>query len=373
MNTNHFLQTSMTITFIIQKNRESIPNFDAWYSSTVLQPWGSDEVMKWAKEARNTIEKEGDLDLNSSLRLTLIYSHLEKDDKIIEFSRTDFLGAGVRKLVRLAQKNLPSGVSRSASVKIERRWVTSSLPHRELLQSLIYVYARTYDCCKNLANHLNSKLDETIQDPTIFINKTQSHQTGYFKMNSRYQYSFDTRLISIDKTFKPDQAILDLFNTGQALSGSLENIFEYYSKMANTIFSHFGSHHPSLFIFNENWQVIDYISTQFSDQADKFIFWRFIADRIAALQAFGLVWIAESWQRKFDYHNNTAIRNMPIIGEMLHVELIDKLGNRRHKEWRITRNSEQSTTKLDEITTPEKQISIFPYFLEPALRALTGK
>ena len=56
-NTNQFLQTSRTVTFIIQKNKADTPGFEAWYKTNVLQPWSNDPVMSWAKDARNVIEK----------------------------------------------------------------------------------------------------------------------------------------------------------------------------------------------------------------------------------------------------------------------------------------------------------------------------
>jgi hypothetical protein len=70
MNTNHFLQTARTITFIIQKNKSIIPDYDTWYPRNVITAWAGDEVMGWAKDSRNTIEKEGDLDLHSKLRVS---------------------------------------------------------------------------------------------------------------------------------------------------------------------------------------------------------------------------------------------------------------------------------------------------------------
>lgn len=121
MNTNQFLQTARTITFIIQKNKDTIPNYENWYDKTVIQPWGSDEVMRWAKEARNKVEKEGDLDLYSSLKLTLVFSYLTEEDAEIQCSKAELLNAGIKKLIRFAQKKLPSGVSHAAAIKIERR------------------------------------------------------------------------------------------------------------------------------------------------------------------------------------------------------------------------------------------------------------
>ena len=63
MHTNQFLQTARTVTFIIQKNKGGIPEFEAWYSSEVQENWRMDEVMLWARDARNKIEKVGDLEL----------------------------------------------------------------------------------------------------------------------------------------------------------------------------------------------------------------------------------------------------------------------------------------------------------------------
>lgn len=75
MNTNQFLQTARTVTFIIQKNKATIPCYETWYAENVIKPWANDPLMTWAKNSRNQIEKEGDLDLYSSLGVSLIYSY----------------------------------------------------------------------------------------------------------------------------------------------------------------------------------------------------------------------------------------------------------------------------------------------------------
>lgn len=134
LNTNQFLQTSRTVTFIIQKNKDSIPEFDAWYQPIVAS-WGSDKVMDWAKDSRNKIEKEGDLDLYSTLDMTLFWSYIVEQDAKISTGRIELLQAGTKRLVRLARKQLPSGVVDSAAVRIERKWVANTLPDWELLQA----------------------------------------------------------------------------------------------------------------------------------------------------------------------------------------------------------------------------------------------
>ena len=156
MNTNQFLQTARTVTFIIQKNKASIPDFENWYQANVLDPWASDARMQWAKDSRNTIEKVGDLELHSSLSATLIIGYLEETDIHVDVGREELIGANIKRLIRFAEKKLPSGVSRDAVVKIERKWVANSLPEWELLTALAYVYGRAREVCQKLAKHLKT-------------------------------------------------------------------------------------------------------------------------------------------------------------------------------------------------------------------------
>src|SRR5258708_13928866 len=116
MNVNHFLQTARTVTFIIQKDKANIPDFAEWYDANVLTPWSGDVVMEWARDSRNVIEKEGDLDLNSTLTVTLIFSYLKENDSIIELRSDDLLTAGVKKLIRMARKGLPTDMANEAHV-----------------------------------------------------------------------------------------------------------------------------------------------------------------------------------------------------------------------------------------------------------------
>src|SRR4051812_48993799 len=90
MNTNQFLQTSRTVTFILQKNKNSIPDFESWYEA-LTRFWRDDAVMTWAKDARNLVEKEGDLELNSALHLALLFSYIAENDVRVEVGKTELL------------------------------------------------------------------------------------------------------------------------------------------------------------------------------------------------------------------------------------------------------------------------------------------
>lgn len=278
MNTNQFLQTARTVTFIIQKNKDRIPNFNNWYEANVISEWKDDELMQWAKDSRNLIEKEGDLELYSSLQLSLLFSYLEEQDVVIDCGRNELLNAGVKKLVRIARSKLPSGVSDAAIIKIERRWVTATLPAWELLHALGYVYVRIFNCCKILADHLSEPIEKQIpKASSIHESREHARKVGYVKLRGLDLHHIRSENIMIEPGFAPPEnlhAVLVDMQKQTHRPVNLHETLQQYAQLAQTIFEHYGYHVPILFLFDREWHVVDVVSTQFNDQADKFIFWR---------------------------------------------------------------------------------------------------
>jgi hypothetical protein len=375
MNTNQFLQTARTVTFIIQKNKSSIPDYDAWYQRHVIDSWRGDDIMQWAKESRNTIEKEGDLSLHSTLRVTLIFSYLEEQDVTIDCGCAGLLNAGVKKLVRLAQKQLPTGVSDAAAVKMERRWVANSLPTWELLHALAYIYTCIFRCCEQLTHHLDAELESTVPASSEFDKLRElARQVAYVKLRGLGLHRVESEGVHRDPQFKPPdrfRAVLDDMRRTSGPPANLHETVHLYAQLANATFQHFGNHVPMLFVFDDNWRLIDMLTTYFEDQADKFIFWRTVADRLARVRAHGAIWIAESWLKETSRVNVMAIRNMPIVGERLHVVGFDKTGAKEQSAWEIIRTENEATPELRHLPTEtDIEADGTPFFLVPAMRAL---
>ena len=70
-NLNAAIQALRTVTFVLQKEKQDVPNFDGWYDQWRAR-LRQDPVMQWLVTARNRIEKEGDLDTCSSARVSLL-------------------------------------------------------------------------------------------------------------------------------------------------------------------------------------------------------------------------------------------------------------------------------------------------------------
>src|SRR5207249_3099601 len=70
------ITVARTVTFVLQSNKAGIPEFDAWYQPFRAR-WATDAIMQWAKDARNQVEKQGDLATLSQVRGTIIASYFD--------------------------------------------------------------------------------------------------------------------------------------------------------------------------------------------------------------------------------------------------------------------------------------------------------
>jgi len=372
LNLNQFLQTSRTVTFIIQKNKKEIAGFDKWYQEFVIEKWSNDPLMTWAKDSRNTIEKQGDLEMFSEARATLIFSYIEEQDIDIK-THESLIKIGIKKLVRLAQKRLPSAMSGDAVIRSERRWVANSLENYELLHALTLIYSRVYDCCKSLGNFIGNPICEKILTPTSFESlRNEKRYVSYFKLNdySTGHISFDT--VKVDHKSIPEsiKERIDKMDKSSEVK-SLKDLVINLSKITEFTFLEYGNHVQTLFFFNKDYQTIDLLSTRFDDQADKYVFWRVAADRAKILNAFGFIWISELWIRRSNLNFKEAIHKMPIIGERLQIIGIDTDDNQHSISWEIIRNDDAEKPQLALISTDESSDGK-GYFMRPVLKAIGG-
>jgi hypothetical protein len=70
-NLNATIQALRNITFVLQSEKNIIPQFDTWYSQ-----WQSrlkaDPTSKWLIDARNTVVKQGELESHSTAEVRLV-------------------------------------------------------------------------------------------------------------------------------------------------------------------------------------------------------------------------------------------------------------------------------------------------------------
>ncbi|MBS9787310.1 hypothetical protein LHV47_12720, partial [Lacticaseibacillus rhamnosus] len=127
----------------------------------------------------------------------------------------------------------------------------------------------------------------------------------------------------------------------------------------------------TLIFYDKQFHPIDLINTTFEDQADKYIFWRYAADRAKITNAYGFIWISELWLRKASIYSNKPIHTMPIIDERLQVIGIDSNNNQKCISWKIVRENEEKKPTL-EISTADSKHDEKPYFMRSVLKAIGG-
>lgn len=371
MNANTFLTTARTVTFLIQKEKANIPDFENWYRQAVIKPWGCEPIMTWAKESRNTIEKEGDLDQHSELSITLIFTHDENDDIRIPHNKQDLVCSNISKLLHFAELKLPEWVSEDAVVKVERRWIADSLPHVELLQAFVFIYAQHYKVCKSLLNYLSLEMDHNIHDPSDFNEFILGKKrVTYLKYADRRTAHLKTIRQKIDPDFRPPAELKAMiFSSSQREKPkTLQENVNQFSEFAKGVFEHFGNHIPMLTLFDDDFRPIDGSSVMLDDRATKYLYWRSVADKIAYLGASSIIWVCEYWLRRGDMVQNPAWKELPITGEGLQIIGLHKSGEIIETHWNIARDN---TGKAYLLPSESKQTDITqtPNFLMPVINA----
>jgi len=134
---NALIPSIRSVTFVLQKELAHRDGFDAWYENWRLR-MREDPVLRWLVEARNYIEKQGDLEMRSTARVSVVAGWLPGP----------FLELDVPPLMpphliatRVAQEELPQRLKDEGLIRVERRWVTIALPGVELLDGCAHVWA----------------------------------------------------------------------------------------------------------------------------------------------------------------------------------------------------------------------------------------
>jgi hypothetical protein len=100
----------------------------------------ADPLMVWMRDARNRIEKEGDLEALSFVRAEIIASYLDAGPRIEVPAK---LSDAPLKLVKsIPQDAIGDHIRKDGVVRIERRWVENTLPDYELLDAVAIAFGR---------------------------------------------------------------------------------------------------------------------------------------------------------------------------------------------------------------------------------------
>lgn len=362
INLNAAIQSSRNVTFAVQSQKSKITNFDAWYA-TWQMGMKAQPLLKWLVEARNKIVKQGDLKINSILRVGLILSYYDipqQEFKVpIDYSIK-------RILRRVNPPSLPREILENAYLRIERRWVENDLADREVLTILNYGLAVLEALLDDLKRHISNSThaavyfsDPPSKDPIfnpkiLLIRLKDGSLAGEFARRE------------IPPTENAKQRVLERYGplpappTEPTGESSLLEISKYFMEYATRVLSKDG-HHMSLAFLISDGNKAELVGMSPQDNAEKYLLWRKLADDVRRTGATKIIAISEIWLASFD--KDSPFRrpvDAPNKEEALHILAASKDGTVISLLKKFYRNNTEFVFDETVITNDGKA-----YLLEP--------
>ncbi|MGX5805554.1 hypothetical protein ACWGS9_30670 [Bradyrhizobium sp. Arg314] len=283
-----------SVTFVLQAQKGVIKDFDAWYAPHVLKMAG-DPIMIWARDARNSIEKRGDLNTLSQVRAEIVASYL--DGPATDWM-PEALFASPREIFKAVPKKfrIPHIVENGTLV-IERRWVDEELPEIEVLEAMAHVYGQLADLVEDLLRHLGIEVPSDISDRPDVMGALAMDRALYLSMRDGSQ----TGLRYFQREAKIDgKALKKRYGKGAVnwkifeKATTFREMAEAYFRQARILMAVDGYHRAFAFLLRGN-SVVRIIAADHPDRASRYLLMRDLA-RLAHIDgADGVMFINEAW------------------------------------------------------------------------------
>lgn len=299
---NACIQDMRSVTFLLQKCKSEIPNFEKWYSGWQIK-MKSDSLMKWVLEARNKIVKEGDLQLHSLLRVSVVGSYLDSEVPYVQYKAPPKLN--YEEIRRDALKlKIPSEVLKTAYLKIERRWVDHDFSKHETLSALSYCWeflAKLLSDAPVIQDKLIANPYATATLPACMID-TDDIRSEYIKLATGKFATLTSQAMEINR--KDAEATCARYGDANYIRdlnsvSSFRELSEFYFERAKRVLQVDGYHGTIvILLFEDRPMCVTELRSE--DQADKYLMWRNMGLEVKRSNATGLIAISEAWFASFD-------------------------------------------------------------------------
>lgn len=299
---NAFLQTHRSVTSLLLKHKSNLPEFHNWFTA-YSENDAKTEVMRWAKNSRNRIVHDSDLDLNSSCHVTWIgdwYARSEVKAKFPPRMSPNEIFAAIR-----ASRGIPP----FGTITIRRRWVDKALASWEVLDAAAacYMYlsnllragheAANVDVC-DIAGRDIDCVDASLPNLPGSLRcmyTGQSELASYFSVADGTILTEATEaLAGVEDLEAQAAAASEAANLPTSPDGDAVERVPGLMEIARKIMERDGAHGTFVFLFKgEHLLSID--SLQFDDQNAKRLSFERLAQRVESMRADGVLVIGEMW------------------------------------------------------------------------------
>lgn len=309
INVQNCIQALRTVTWLLQNKKAEIPDFDTWYGGW-QEKMRADLIMRWLIEARNKIEKQGDLESHSELHVTIIASHADEYPIAkVQAGLFETLGEILKRVPVFVLKHqvLEHGV-----LKLQRRWVETNLPNNELLEALSYVYGQLSLLIDDAHKQLGLPVSELVQvehdEKLTFDRKGNKGRLPCMVANEGHRtllISLKTRqpLTLVKKRIYKDEALgkkaVERYKTEEIIekirsAKNLRELADAYFEKARAIFLTDGYLVPFM-CFVKGSKIIDLMPFGATDKSTKYLLMRRFADEVQKNGADAVMFATELW------------------------------------------------------------------------------
>lgn len=307
------ISTSRTVTFIVQSNKAVIPEFEGWYRQWT-EKWADDPIMQWAKNARNKIEKQGDLETLSELRVELIGGYLGGP-------RTEWIPENILASVGDLRRTIPAKymddhMIENGSLLVERRWVDVELPDFEVLEALSRVYGQFVLMLIDLHHHLGAPIPGRKRKggTHLLLDVGEDGRPDEMSLPATdHQITVSVKtgavLLHRARTVPPpapkdEKKIMRRIRDVKALAGlgdatTLSEVADIFFKTARETMLR-DHYHIHLIVLMQGTKLLQLIRVQPADRQDKYLLMRNLAETVRELGADAVIYISETWLAKYE-------------------------------------------------------------------------
>lgn len=326
------IQSFRSVTFVLQAQKSQLPNFDTWYE-TQQGRMRSDPKMRWLVEARNFIEKQGDLTTRS--RFTVTLSNSWEDQPAQEYPLgPEVTAADVAKLI--ANTIPPARVNEEALLRFDRQWIDSLLPEEEVLSTLIHCYGQLRSVLRSAHDLLAEVEREKCHFHQLPIVSNEHlpramlncdfPRVAWFKLKKNKLVEYERKSVTFSRLDRRAKEVkerypgaFDGFRPGMTFREECDAYFN----MAKQFLVRDG-HHVTTAILGFDGTPPQISQLRPADRADQHVLMRELASQCIRLKARYVILVSEAWRSaaraRYRHAADDPQRSEALVLHGLHVD-----------------------------------------------------
>ncbi|TAU22557.1 hypothetical protein ELI51_19830 [Rhizobium leguminosarum] len=308
------IQTSRTVSFILQSNKAVIPDFDGWYERW-QEKFRADALMRWMVDARNRIEKRGDLEAHSFVRADIVASFLNEGPSAQVPS--ELFDAPLKLVKSIPDNALGKHIKKDGIIRIQRRWIENTLPDYELLDAVAIAYGNLSLMLDDAHRQIGLPVPEARDVKTgeiydkISMKGRMPCMIGHSDLRTLDVWLADGRPVEFERVIKKvsiqdlekssgryDLDPSEIFGAPGTVN-SPETILRSLFATARVMFDKDGYHSTIMFFF-KGTKLIEFTELRLDEHGQKYLLMRNLAHDVVRRGADTVILLGEIWRSVFD-------------------------------------------------------------------------